>query len=123
MPERARVGIIDDDPIKIEIGRFCLARGGHVVVFEARNMRAVRDILEKIDELKPDVVLVDGNLTMGDKSGEDGTWIAGQFNTRYPQVKLLGFSNSGSGVWGIRGNFRPSTSRDEMELSQMVDAL
>jgi len=81
-PPNIRILIADDHPLVMDGIRSCLETYDHIeVVGEARTGR---EALDKAEELKPDIVLMD--ITMPDLSGLDATE---QFKDRFPEIKLL----------------------------------
>jgi len=77
-----RILIADDHPLVMDGIRSCLETFDHIeVVGEARTGR---EALDKAEELKPDIVLMD--ITMPDLNGLDATEL---FKDRFPEIKLL----------------------------------
>jgi len=77
-----RILIADDHPLVMDGIRSCLETYEHIeVVGEARTGR---EALDKAEELKPDIVLMD--ITMPDLNGLDATEL---FKDRFPEIKLL----------------------------------
>lgn len=80
--QKIRVLLADDHPLVMDGMRSCLETYAHIeVVGEAKTGR---EALEKADDLKPDIVLMD--INMPELSGLDA---APLFKEKFPDIKLL----------------------------------
>jgi two-component system, NarL family, nitrate/nitrite response regulator NarL len=91
---KIRVMLVDDHPMLREGVRFYLASRGISVVAEASD---AKEALRKAAKLKPDVVVLDINL-----SGIDGGELARRLRLLQPKTKLLAFSIHTSEEYVVR---------------------
>lgn len=117
-PERANVCIINDSPGTIRATRFLLEISGHRVVATATTLEEAHAVIPTLENLGVQVVLVDGNLSPNDTSGQDGALIAQEIRRRALTVTTIGVSASGH-VVGVDINFDPRKS-DPQNLVDLI---
>lgn len=90
MPKSAKVFLVDDnegyrDTVKIVL------RGvtGHEVVAEAGSLVDALNEIPNLLKKGVNVAILDGNLTPGDISGDDGRTIASEIHKQAPEIKVI----------------------------------
>lgn len=91
-PERANVFIAEDQKDFVFMLEEFAKLSGHTVVAKADNLSDALDCVDKFGELNVDVAYIDGNLSRGDSSGNDGQIILRDIQEKYPNVKTIGMS-------------------------------
>lgn len=100
MPPEAKVFYTEDDRDFSESVRMLVEQEGHIVVFEARDLESALAGAERLNELKADVAVLDGNLKQGDKSCSDGRQIASVLRKANPNIKIIAFSGEKNADYG-----------------------
>lgn len=120
-PEKARVCIIDDDPIRQEMIAEYLEIFGHQVLLTALSLQQALAVIPRFKGTGINTALVDGNLTKKDDSGSDGARVTRAIRTEAPEVKIVGISGSGH-VEGVDMNYNPI--KDSLDnLAELVKRL
>ena len=119
-PEMARVFIVEDQGMMREFMRSSLVRAGHVIVGEANRIEAAIEATTRFDEMGVQVIIIDGNLTLDDVSGDDGQAVLGAVRQNAPHVKTVGMSFSKKGVPGTDLNLgKQNMSKLGDEVTQL----
>lgn len=71
-PENTKIFLVEDDLIDQEQIRWILEKNGHSIVVEAETLDEALLQIPELREKGVNVAIVDGNLTEGVGSGEDG---------------------------------------------------
>jgi response regulator of citrate/malate metabolism len=102
MPPEARVAIIEDDEMFRLTHQITMEEAGHHVVAQAASMEDAQELIPTLGELGVQVVLLDGNLTPGQKDGSEGRLLAGAIKNAYPNngMKIVGVTFDQDGVGG-----------------------
>ncbi len=122
MPPEARVAIFEDDPRFIRMYKRVLKDSGHTVVVEASTVAKAHAVLETLGEQKVQVAIIDGNLTSGDTSGEDGREINTRIKQLFPDIRTIGVSGSG-GVDGADSSLNKGDFQRLEKLGEVVTKL
>lgn len=118
MPPEARVAIFEDDPRFVRRYRRILGDSGHTVVVVASTIGKAQTVLETLGRRKVQVVIVDGNLTPGDISGEDGRKVNARIKQLFPGIITIGIS--GSKVKGADLSLAKDGSQGLQKLGRLV---
>jgi CheY-like chemotaxis protein len=112
MPPEAKICIIDDHVMRAKSTSVVLELiGNYQIVATAKTKAEALEIIPRFKELGVEVVLLDGNLTKEDISGNDGRELARAIRAQYPidqepSIKLIGMSSSGN-IEGVDQNCSP----------------
>lgn len=110
MVEHATVFLAEDNPLAREGLRGLLHDMGHEVIIEAGDMESALAGVEQAKQLRPDVAVLDGNLTPGDSSCSDGTRVAAALHEAVPNIKVIGITSVDGANYGDlmvdKGNVR-----------------
>lgn len=98
-PEHARVFVIEDDDNWQDLIKDILKDEGHEVVLTSTNLYDALDNIEKIKELKINVVTIDGNLDEDETEGYDGQEVLEAVRKIAPEVKTVGMG--GNAIPGV----------------------
>jgi hypothetical protein len=119
----ANVFLVEDRPSGRRIVKRGLEGAGHSVT-EAETLEAALAIVDQLDSLKIHVAIVDGNLTLGDSSGNDGAKIAQAIRAKNPAIKIITWSSSRIYRWGDVSVEKRGLTPDEMqEILRQVTAM
>ena len=66
--------------------------GGHSVVATATSYEEALEMIDQLDELDVNVAIIDGNLTKGKNTGEEGAAIAHLIKEKHPHITTIGLS-------------------------------
>ena len=92
MPPEAKVAIFEDKEYEILLAQGNLRAAGHTVVGIASTMGEAEELIPQLGELGVQVAIVDGNLTTGDGSGNDGLNIHRQIKQLFPDITTVRYS-------------------------------
>lgn len=95
----AFIFIAEDHEKSREIAKKHLARAQHPVLVEASNLATALSLVEQLPVLGIELAILDGNLTPGDDSGNDGKTIAEAIRKHCPGIKILVWSRQAY-TWG-----------------------
>lgn len=119
-PVEAGVFIVDDDPDSIFLSKIELKKGQHRVVLTASTKAAALEAIPNLKEMGVDVVLLDNNLTPGDRSGKDGQEILNAIKAEDPNIKVVSYSSEKEPI--VKGDATLSKAQFR-ELSKIVTEL
>ena len=91
-PEKARVFVAEDNKNYQDIIKEYLEEAGHSVVLQATTFRDALAGVDLLDQLKIDVAVLDGNLSRGEDSGDEGQAVLRAIRARAPRVRTVGMS-------------------------------
>lgn len=109
-PKETKVFVAEDEPEWREYYKRFLERAGHEIVLVAATLP---DALRQVGCLEGkgvQVAIVDGNLSAGGWSGEDGRRVVEAIKEGAPGVKTVGMSGAGE-VTGVDVNLGKSNIR------------
>lgn len=100
MPDNARVFVAEDDSRWQSAIVKSVGKGGHTVTHTAQTKADALSQIPTLESSGVQVAIVDGNLTQGISSGNDGREIVAAIRSQAPNIKIIGFSasNTISGV-------------------------
>ena len=93
-PEKARVFVAEDNKAYQKIIQEYLEEAGHSVVLRATTYRDAIDGIKTLENLGVDVAILDGNLTRGEDSGDEGQLMLRAIRAVAPRVRTVGMSAS-----------------------------
>jgi DNA-binding NtrC family response regulator len=93
-PENANVFVIEDKEDWQNVIKMTLEDSGHTVVLTARTFDEAMAGITKLDELKVDVVTIDGNLDPNEYEGYEGLAILAEIKKRAAHIKTIGMGGS-----------------------------
>lgn len=93
-PENANIFVAEDDPQWQAIIKKNVGKGGHTVTHTAQTKTDALAQIPNLESSGVQVAIVDGNLTRGNSSGDDGREIVAAIRSQAPSVKIIGFSAS-----------------------------
>lgn len=92
-PERAKIFFVEDNEHDRSNVQWFLERDGHSIVIEARTLGEALSQIPELQEKGVNVAIVDGNLTEGDGSGEDGEKVTNKIKKLFGEsVKVISLS-------------------------------
>ena len=89
-PEKAKIFFVEDNQFVLRSKTFLLQRAGHQVVLTASSRQEVTEKNPSLKDAGVQVALVDGNLSEGDDSGDDGEAVAREIKKHNPDVIVIG---------------------------------
>ncbi len=100
MPPEAKIFLVEDDEASRGYIRDVLESGGHRVVAEAKSLKEALASVAAVRDLRVQVAVLDGNLTPGDSSCDDGRKLAAALRAGVPGIRILANSNSENADYG-----------------------
>jgi CheY-like chemotaxis protein len=93
-PEKARVFVAEDDKDWQDMIKEFLEMAGHTVVASARTLPEAMSTVKRLQDLKVDVAVIDGNLNEFDSDGYDGQSVLRAIREHAPRVRTVGMSGN-----------------------------
>ena len=87
--------LFEDDPRVDRLLKRVLEPLGYSIVGLAASVHQANELIEELEELKVGAVIVDGNLTRGDYSNEDGEKLIKQIKNKFPEIMTIGYPSQG----------------------------
>ena len=117
--DNARIIIIEDDPMIMDVCRRNLEVKNHRIIGEAATVAAAIDLVDSLKSEDIDLAVVDGNLTHGARGGDEGEHITALIHQKLPGVVVVGSSLDG----GVRGSDIDVPKGDAWALDALVTEL
>lgn len=96
MVEKARIYLTEDFDILREVMKGILETAGHQVIYEAGNLPQALKGVEVARDQQAHAALLDGNLSEGDISNQDGRTIAKALKEAVPSITVIAFTGARS---------------------------
>lgn len=93
-PENANIFVAEDDPRWQEIIKKSVEKGGQTVTHQAQTRDEAMALVPTLEASGVQVAILDGNLSKGISSGDDGRDIAAAIRSQATNIKIVGFSAS-----------------------------
>lgn len=116
----AKVLLVEDRSIARRAAKRGMENVGHTIV-EASTLLEALAIVEQLDTLGIHVAVLDGNLTEGDNTGNDGAQIARAIRAKNPVIKIVIWSSNRIYRWGDGYVVKRGMLTDEMaEMAEQI---
>ena len=119
MPRNAKIFLVDDSDNFREKLKDFLTQNGHQIVLEANSLENALEKTREVIKKNVDIAIVDGCLTAGGNSGEDGEQVAKALRKEFPAIKIIGFSSHKT----YFGDANIRKSENLMELEKALQSL
>ena len=118
--EKARIVIVEDSEQMRSIAKRTLRERGHLITGEAATLRDGLALLDSIANgyLEADAILLDGNLTPNDRSGNDARLFVERIRETGVTSKIIGFSAFGMSEYGVEVDVDPGKN-----MTSVLDAI
>lgn len=123
MMENGNVVIFEDHESLRRVTAQYVQHLGHTVTAEAATLDSALETVAAIakGDVACDAVILDGNLSHGDTSGDDAAVIAARLRQLQEPVKIIGYSQRPMCDYGVRVDFDTRKSIDR--LREALDQL
>jgi|GEM_PF-4123069 len=98
---------------------------GHEIVAEATTYKEGIAVIERLPELTPDIIILDGNLSDDARGGLDGKWLSERIRQNKPTPKIVCWSDD-TYLWGDQAVCKPlptETPNDKGQLEAAIQTL
>jgi CheY-like chemotaxis protein len=118
--EKTRIVIIEDSEQIRSLAKRALIARGHLITGEAATLRDGLALLDSIasGDLEADAILLDGNLTPNDRSGNDARLLVERIIKTGITSKIIGFSGSEMSDYGVEVDVDPGK-----DMASMLNAI
>jgi hypothetical protein len=119
--EAAKVGIYEDNDEFVKLLHLRLLKAGHKVVGIVKNLSDLNQTQNMIDD-GMEYAVVDGNLTPGQVSGNEGSLIIHLIKNLNESIVTIGFSAKGN-VIGADYNIVKATPSSFKKVAELVSEI
>ncbi len=96
----------EDDPMTLSDVDIYFRMIGITVEAVATTAADAVSLIPLLEKMGVHIAVIDGNLSRGNDSGNDGAAIAQSIKTKAPSIKTVGFTTSRDGIRGVDVNVR-----------------
>ena len=93
-PEKASIFYVEDDEDSFAVTNEFLEMSGHHVTVKATSLKDALAKIPMLTENGVNVAIVDGNLSFGDESGQDGERVALEIKKHNKSITVIGHALS-----------------------------